>query len=94
MKTDIQQDKQPKGRVYFFFLGVLMVLAVFLLMGADAPAPSYGRYQISAWGDSTAHGAFIVDTTSGETKIVYRYKEENGGQKVRDHLNKSFHSIP
>lgn len=82
-------------RSRFFVLGALAVLAVVFLMGIDAPSPRYGRYQVSAWGDHSAHGAFVVDTATGETKIVYRYKEANGERvKERDHLGKVFSSIP
>ena len=82
-------------RLRFFAMGALAVLAVVFLMGIDAPAPGYGRYQVSAWGDHSAHGAFVVDTATGETKIVYRYKETGGERiKERDNLGKVFSSIP
>ena len=82
------------GRLKFFALGALVVIAAVFLTGMDAPAPNYGRYQISAWGDATAHGAFIVDTATGETKIVYRYKEtDNQRTKERDNLGKTFSNI-
>lgn len=81
-------------RLRFFTLGAVAVLAAVFLMGMDAPSPNYGRYQISAWGDAAAHGVFVVDTASGETKIVYRYKEADGGRvKERNNLGKSFSSI-
>ena len=81
-------------RLRFFALGALVVLAAVFLMGMDAPAPRYGRYQISAWGDAAAHGAFIVDTATGETKIVYRYKETDSQRiKERNNLGKNFSSI-
>lgn len=81
-------------RLRFFALGAFMVLTAVFLMGMDAPAPNYGRYQISAWGDAAAHGAFIVDTATGETKIAYRYKEADGQRvKERNNLGKNFNSI-
>ncbi|MBI9083809.1 MAG: hypothetical protein JEZ11_09440 [Desulfobacterales bacterium] len=81
-------------RLRFFTLGAFVVLAAVFLMGMDAPSPNYGRYQISAWGDTAAHGAFIVDTATGETKIAYRYKETAGERvKERNNLGKNFSSI-
>ncbi len=82
-----------RERIKFFLMGMLVVLGMIFLMGAtnDTVVIDDGRYQISAWGDGEAHGAFIVDTISGETKIAYRYKEKDGrGYLERDNLRKSF----
>ena len=85
-------------RVKYFFLGVLVLLGMIFLMGADVdqskPVVDIRKYQISAWGDSDAHGAFIVDTITGVTKIVYRYKETSDSKKKeKNNLNKPFVSI-
>ncbi len=84
-----------KDRVKYFLLGALLVIGIVFLMGAgDQVVIDNGRYQISAWGDGNAHGVFIVDTISGETKIVYRYKELKGaGSKERNYLNRPFNEI-
>jgi hypothetical protein len=90
------QNKLLKERVKFFCLGMLMVLGVVFLMGStnDKVVIDNGRYQVSAWGDGKAHGAFIVDTVSGETKIVYRYKELGDKKSLeRSDLNKPFSKI-
>jgi len=82
-------------QVKIFILGMLTAFAFLLLLGTrEAPPPNYGRYQVSAWGNGEAHGAFIVDSASGETKIVYRYKQQDNGEGLeRNNLNKTFHSI-
>ena len=83
-------------RATFLLAGAVVAIGFLFLTGADLkpPAPNYGRYQISAWGDSSAHGVFITDTTSGETKVVYRYKKISSTEGVeRNYLGLSFHSI-
>jgi hypothetical protein len=85
-----------RERIKYFLLGMLVMIGMIFLMGAknDTVVIDNGRYQISAWGDGKAHGAFIVDTISGETKIVYRYKElGNSKSKERNYLNEPFSSI-
>ncbi|KPJ97711.1 MAG: hypothetical protein AMK71_12760 [Nitrospira bacterium SG8_35_4] len=92
------ESKLLKERLKFFCLGMLVVLGVVFLMGAanhsDQVVIDNGRYQVAAWGDGTAHGAFITDTISGETKIVYRYKEKGNDRGLeRSNLNKPFSKI-
>ena len=85
-----------RERIRFFLLGVLVIVGAIFLMGAttDKPIIENGRYQISAWGDDEAHGSFIVDTVSGETRIVYMYKElEDGKSMIKSNLNKPFSLI-
>ena len=79
-------------------LGFLLVVGSFVLMGSkgqdDVVVLSNGRYQLAAWGDGVAHGAFVMDTLTGETKIVYRYKSiGNDKFKERDNLNTVFVDI-
>ncbi len=59
-----------------------------------------GRYQLSAWstnwGESGGgYGAFVIDTTTGETKIAYNYVfADNGKERIRiDNLGKPFRRI-
>ena len=92
------ESKLLKERVKFFCLGILVVLGAVFLMGTtnhrDQVIIDNGRYQVAAWGDSKAHGAFITDTISGETKIVYRYKEKGNDKFLeRSELNKAFSKI-
>lgn len=94
-------DKRHKERIKFFILGVLMVVGVLSLMGArlldqeEVVLLSSDRYRIAAWGDATAHGAFVMDSITGETKIVYRYKEVGENKSLeRNHLNLRFTEIP
>ncbi len=85
-----------RERVKYILLGMLIMIGMIFLMGAsnDTVVIDNGRYQISTWGDGKAHGAFIVDTISGETKIVYRYKElGNSKSKERNYLGEPFSSI-
>lgn len=90
------ENRIYKERAKFFLMGMLVVIGMMFLMGAanDTVVIDNGRYQISAWGDGKAHGAFIVDTISGETKIVYRSKEM-GNSKIKDRnsLKEPFSSI-
>jgi hypothetical protein len=93
------ESKLIKERVKFFCLGILVVLGAVFLMGTtnhrDQVIIDNGRYQVAAWGDGKAHGgAFITDTISGETKIVYRYKQKSNGEGIeRSELNKAFSKI-
>jgi hypothetical protein len=55
-----------------FLLGVLVVIGILILSGAYTDTNAPGRYQLAAWGaGSIGFGAFVIDTVSGETKIVY-----------------------
>lgn len=90
------ENRIVKERIRFFLLGMLVVVGMLFLIGAsnDKVVIDNGRYQISSWGDSRAHGAFVVDTISGETKIVYRYKELGDSTfKERNSLNEPFSKI-
>lgn len=60
--------------------------------------PVIGRYQISSWGcsqgTSGGYGAFLTDTTTGKTKIVYSYIPTKNGKGIRiNNLNKRFDNI-
>ncbi|MCI5165880.1 MAG: hypothetical protein D3903_07250 [Candidatus Electrothrix sp. GM3_4] len=62
--------------------------------------PVIGRYQISSWGCSQGagegggYGAFLTDTTTGKTKIVYSYIPTRNGKGIRiNNLNKRFDNI-
>jgi hypothetical protein len=92
----MEKNRRWGERAQFFFLGILAAVALLLLTGAvhEPPPPNFGRYQIAAWGDAGAHGAFVTDTTTGETRIVYRYKQINADEaKVRNYLQMPFHRI-
>ncbi|NOS77762.1 MAG: hypothetical protein HOP35_07425 [Nitrospira sp.] len=86
-----------KMRARDLLLGFLLAVGMFVLMGykgQDDVVLSNGRYQLAAWGDGVAHGAFVMDTLTGETKIVYRYKNiGNDKFKERDNLNTVFVDI-
>ncbi|MFH1672638.1 MAG: hypothetical protein ABIF87_04350 [Pseudomonadota bacterium] len=85
----------------FFLLGMLVVIAIVFLIGADnSTVLTNGRYQISSCGASFGEnsgglGAFVVDTVSGETKIVYikTYGTTKDGRVVINNLNKNFGSF-
>jgi hypothetical protein len=70
LKGGHMKTKFWKARLTYFLFGIIVVIAVAMLMGAYGN--SYGRYQIDAWGGSgIGFGAFVVDTATGETKLVY-----------------------
>ncbi len=59
-----------------------------------------GKYQISSWAtswgkESGGYGAFITDTTTGETKTAYSYVFAENGKKTAstNNLNKKFDEI-
>ena len=60
---------------------------------------SVGRYQLSAWStgwkDGGEYGAFLPDTTNGQTKIVYNCLVSKQGKKnvTIDNLNKPFEKV-
>ena len=85
MKT---KSKMSIAKLKYFLLGALLVISLAVLMGVSGN--SFGRYQISAWsGSSVGYGAFVMDTTTGETKIVFM----NIGDKKQNHLGKPFSAI-
>jgi len=63
-----------------FAFGALMAVLVGLSVAAATDTPS-ARFQISAWGFAaqgrSGHGAYIVDTTTGEVWVV----DEGGTQR-------------
>ena len=65
----------------------------------DLPVPSVpGRDQISSWGCSQntggGYGAFLTDTATGRTKIVYSYILAGNGKGIRiNNLNNPFDTI-
>jgi len=74
----------------FFLLGMLVVIGFLILTGAYGNAP--GRYELETWGaGGIGFGAFVTDTVSGETKIVYL----NTGMKTSNasYLATSFDEI-
>jgi hypothetical protein len=72
----------------YFFLGFILALSLVLVLGAYRENP--GRYQLGAWGASgVGFGAFVTDTYSGKTKIVYL----NTGTEHEKNLGKPFTEI-
>ena len=69
-------NERHKIQVKFLLVGILLGLSLFLLLGAksqdDVVLLASDRYQVSAWGDPHSHGAFVVDSLTGKTKLVYR----------------------
>ena len=57
-----------------------------------------GRYQISSWGcnqrSGAGYGAFLTDTTTGKTKIVYTHAVIGNDQEIQiNNLNTPFDEI-
>ena len=82
------KDELKIVKFKFFILGVLLVVSLLILTGAYE---SYlGRYQVSAWSaDGIGFGAFVTDTTTGETKMVY----SNSSQEAQNHLGIPFEAF-
>lgn len=95
------EEKQYRERIKFFLLGVIVALGILSLMGArfldqeEVVLLDSDRYRIAAWGDADAHGAFVMDSITGQTKIVYRYKEVGEAKSLeRNKLDLRFTEIP
>lgn len=92
---------KAKGRLKPFALGMLAALLVLLLTAAvDISPPNYGRYQVSSWAsplgsEGGGFGAFVVDTATGETKLVYSrlFGKVGDGKVKKDQLKMPFGSI-
>jgi hypothetical protein len=79
-----------------FVVVTLVFLAPLLLTGATLVQTGVGRYQIASWGiqtgpESGRYGALVLDTTTGETKIVYEAEVLNNKKKIlTSHLDRTF----
>lgn len=85
----MEKNHKPKlEKLKYFLLGLLVAVSLAILTGAYGN--SSGRYQVSAWsGGGIGYGAFVVDTTTGETKIVYL----NSGMEKQNHLGMPFSAL-
>lgn len=82
------KNKLKRERLKFLLIGVLLLISLAVLTGATGN--SFGRYQVSAWsGGNIGYGAFVVDTTTGETKMVYL----NSGAEKQNHLGMPFNDF-
>ena len=91
------------GKSGAFLLGILSTIGLVLLTGAVETSQTviqHNRYQLSSWGTQVGtsagvFGAFVMDTNTGETKIVYAkvYGEPNPGKIVKDDLGKAYATI-
>lgn len=90
-----------REKLFYVLIGALVASSVFVLVGAtDISPPNYGRYQVSSWSspigtDSVAVGAFIVDSATGETKMVMQktVSAKEMGLSGKDDTKKMFHAI-
>ncbi len=66
---------KKKSSLMSFLLGAVLVLSVFLLIGASK-AKNEGRYQMTVMQD----GMYVIDSTTGRIKIIrtLRKKWESG----------------
>jgi hypothetical protein len=66
---------QNKSSLMSFLLGAVLVLSVFLLIGASK-AKNEGRYQMTVMQDSM----YVIDSTTGRIKVIrtLRKKWESG----------------
>ncbi len=71
-----------RERILFFFLGVFVVFALFLITGASH-GPQTGRYQISSWTRGQFVGAMIVDTATGRVKYVDEKNENKPFEEIK-----------
>ena len=56
------------------------------------PLSSTGRYQIVAWEAGGGYGAFVLDTSTGVTKVAYNSTKGPNGKSVNN-LGKPFHQM-
>ena len=79
------KNRLKHERLKCFILEVLLMIGLVVLTGA---ATNYlGRYQITAWStNGIGFGAFITDSTTGETKMVYL----NSSAEKQNHLGMTF----
>lgn len=90
-----------KEKIKYIVIGAAIASFLFLLVGAtDVSAPNYGRYQISSWSSPTGNnsiavGAFVVDTATGETKMVVHktVSAKETGLYGKDETRKPFNAI-
>lgn len=82
------KDKSNLEKWKFFLLGVLLAISLAVLTGANG---SYvDRYQVSAWSsEGIGFGAFVVDTATGETKMVYMGSD----MEKQNHLGMPFNAF-
>ncbi len=70
-------NERHKIPVKFLLIGILLGLSFFLLLGAksqdDVVLLASDRYRVSSWGDPHSHGAFVIDSLTGKTKLVYQH---------------------
>jgi hypothetical protein len=81
---------RPKYFTLYFIAGMLCMLLLFSITGAYSPTA--GRYQVAAYGaNGIGFGAFVVDTQSGDTRLVYL----NTGMEAeqRNFLGRAFAEI-
>ncbi len=66
---------QTKSSLMSFLLGAVLVLSVFLFIGASK-AKNEGRYQMTVMQD----GMYVIDSTTGRIKVIrtLRKKWESG----------------
>lgn len=87
-------------KMKYFTLGFVFLLLLVATLGATSPPINIGRFQISAWatgfgGETGGCGAFIVDTTTGNTKTAYTviYGDPGKTHIVVNNLRKPFGTI-
>ena len=78
---------------------ILLCALIFLTAAVGVPGGvgGIGRYQLDAWAFSTGnntgqYGAFVLDTTTGETRLVFQ-AEYTGGKlrELKNRLGKTFY---
>ena len=87
---------QLKHKAVLIFSGAMVLVSLFLLTGSVAVVSGAGRYQLDSWSHSNnngtgQYGAFVIDTITGETQIVYLAQINNKTQRViKNSLKKQF----
>lgn len=88
---EFKMDRDLKNSNKWVLIAFLVSLLLVFIVGAAGQ--SSGRYQLEAWGGSgIGFGAFVIDTATGETRIVYLNTGMDTEQ--RTHLGKAFSEIP
>ncbi len=81
-------NDRHKTHAKFLLVGILLGVSLFLLLGAksqdDVVLLASDRYRVSSWGDVHSHGAFVIDSLTGKTKLVYQHFYQASGNGVAD----------
>jgi hypothetical protein len=86
-------------RSKFVLLGAVIVVSIFLMTGSVPIVSGTGRYQLDSWGHSncsgtSSYGAFVIDTVTGVTQVVYQVETtKNSSVVTKNSLGRHFNAM-